>query len=138
MAYGYTIEPNKPDILVDLIDKMMTEFSLAAVPMAWLVDLIPALRYIPENFPGTAFKQTARKWRQSIQASAYIPYRFVQRQIAADNHRQSYVSKLIQQFKSEDSTANLRSEDEKAVIWTAASLYGAAADTTVITLTAFT
>jgi hypothetical protein len=44
MAYGYTIEPNKPDVLVDLIDKMMTEFSLTAVPLAWPVDHIPILR----------------------------------------------------------------------------------------------
>lgn len=137
MAYGYTIEPNNPDALVDLIEKMMTEFSLAAVPMAWLVDFIPALRYLPENFPGGSFKKIALKWRKSIQQSAYTPYRFVQRQMAADNYQQSYVSKLIQQFDSGE-TANLSREDEEAIIWTAASLYGAAADTTVITLTTFT
>ena len=79
MAYGYTIEPHEPDALLDLIEKMMREFSLAAVPMAWAVDIIPALRHLPENFPGARFKKTARKWRKSIQASAYIPYRFVQR-----------------------------------------------------------
>lgn len=137
MAYGYTIEPHKPDNLVDLIEKMMTEFSLAAVPMAWAVDIIPALQYLPENFPGATFKKTARKWRKSIQASAYIPYRFVQRQMAASTYRQSYVSKLVQKLKEEEN-AKLSSEDEEAVIWTAASLYGAAADTTVITLTVFT
>jgi hypothetical protein len=137
MAYGYTIEHDKPDKLVDLIEKMMTEFSLAAVPMAWAVDLVPALQHLPDNFPGATFQKTARKWRKSIQASAYIPYRFVQRQMAAFTYQQSYVSKLIQQLKDEE-TADLSGEDEEAVIWTAASLYGAAADTTVITLTAFT
>ncbi|KAK1770166.1 cytochrome P450 [Phialemonium atrogriseum] len=137
MAYGYTIEPHKPDILVDLIEKMMTEFSLAAVPMAWAVDVIPALQYLPENFPGATFKKTARKWRKSIQGSAYIPYRFVQRQMAALTHRQSYVSELVRQLKEEEN-AELSSEDEDAVVWTAASLYGAAADTTAITLTTFT
>lgn len=137
MAYGYTIEPHKPDTLVDLIEKMMTEFSLAAVPMAWAVDVIPALQYLPENFPGATFKKTARKWRKSIQASAYIPYRFVQRQMAALTHRQSYVSELVRQLK-EEGNAELSSEDEDAVVWTAASLYGAAADTTSITLTTFT
>jgi fumagillin biosynthesis cytochrome P450 monooxygenase len=66
MAYGYTIEPHKPGKLVDLIEKMMTEFSLAAVPMAWTVDIIPALQYLPEGFPGAKFKATARRWRKSI------------------------------------------------------------------------
>lgn len=136
MAYGYTIEPNKVDTLVALTEKMMKEFSLAAAPMAWPVDLIPALRYLPEGFPGFTFKQTARKWRKSILQTAFIPYRFVERQMAASNFTDSYVSKLIQQFKPED--APLRAEDEEAIIWTAASLYGAAADTTIITLTIFT
>lgn len=86
MAYGYTIEPNKPDTLVSLIEKMRTEYSLAAVPMAWPMDFIPALWYLPENFPRVTFKKIARKWRNSIQQSAYTPYRFVQRQMAAANY----------------------------------------------------
>ncbi|OJD10762.1 hypothetical protein AJ78_08313 [Emergomyces pasteurianus Ep9510] len=139
MAYGYTIEPHKPDPLVDLIEQMMTEFSLAAVPMAWAVDIIPVLRYLPEYFPGATFKKTARKWRKSIQAAAYIPYRFVQRQMAScpTSYRLSYVSKLVQQLSGEKN-AKLEQGNEQAIIWTAASLYGAAADTTVITLTIFT
>lgn len=137
MAYDYTIEPHKPDALVELTDKMMTEFSLASVPMAWAVDVVPALRYLPEYFPGASFKKTARRWRKSIQATAYIPYRFVRRQMAASAYRPSYVSELVQNLKSEG-TSKLNHEDEHAIIWTAATLYGAAADTTVITLTAFT
>ncbi|OAA69925.1 O-methylsterigmatocystin oxidoreductase [Akanthomyces lecanii RCEF 1005] len=138
MAYGYTIEPNKPDMLVDLIDQMMTEFSLAAVPMAWAVDIIPALRYLPEGIPGVKFKETARRWKRSIHASGYIPYNFVRRQMASLTSRPCYVSKLVQQLTHESADGKLSGEDEHAIIWTAASLYGAAADTTVITLTAFT
>ncbi len=52
MAYGYNVEPYKPDKLVDLIEKMMTKFSLAAAPMAWAVDIVSALQYLPESFPG--------------------------------------------------------------------------------------
>jgi hypothetical protein len=138
MAYGYTIEPHKPDVLVDLIEKMMTEFTLAAVPMAWPVDIIPILRHIPENFPGVKFKKIAREWRKSIRATAYTPYRFAQRQIAAGGHHESYVSKLIQRFGPEDQTSSLNREDEEAIAWTAASLYGAAADTTAIALSVLT
>ena len=137
MAYGYTVEPEKPDMLVELIDRMMTEFSLAAVPMAWAVDIIPALRYLPDGFPGTKFKETARRWRKSIHASAYLPYDFVRRQMSAFTSRSCYVSKLVQKL-TQESEGSLSDEDENAIIWTAASLYGAAADTTVITLTAFT
>ncbi|EAQ92026.1 hypothetical protein CHGG_00261 [Chaetomium globosum CBS 148.51] len=137
MAYGYTIEPHRPDKLVNLVEKMMAEFSLAAVPMAWAVDIVPALQYLPESFPGAKFKKTAAQWRKSIMASAYIPYRFVQDQMAASTHRPSYVSKLMEQLK-EEPTVKLDADDEEAVIWTAASLYGAGTDTTTVSLTVFT
>jgi len=137
MAYDYTVEPSKSDPLVNLTEQMMAEFSLASVPMAWGVDIIPALQYLPEGFPGVKFKETARRWRKSIQATAYIPYRFVQKQMTTSHFQPSYVSKLIQNFKGENGTT-LSHEDEQAILWTAASLYGAGSDTTVISLTTFT
>ena len=66
-----------------------------------------------------------------------IPFAFVQRQMATKNHRQSYVSRLIQ-FYSKDGTIDLSPEDRAAIQWSAAALFGAAADTTAITMTAFT
>lgn len=140
MTYDYNIEQNKPDTLVVLIERVLSQFSLAAVPMAWPVDMIPGLRHVPENFPGFTFKRIARKWRSDVRASAYTPYRFVQRRMAAQTFRPSYVSKLVQQLKlkPDHETGTSTRQDEDAVIWTAASLYGAAADTLVISLTAFT
>lgn len=138
MTYDYTVEPHKQDFLVTLIDQVMTEFSLAATPMSWAVDLFPILQHLPEGLPGTGFKKTARKWRRSIEAAAYIPYRFVLRQMDAHANSPSYVSKLVQQCKSEADDEWLSREESEAIAWTAASLYGAAADTTVITLTVFT
>ena len=41
MAYGYTIEPHKPDPLVDLGDKAMYGFSDAGTFGAYLVDILP-------------------------------------------------------------------------------------------------
>jgi cytochrome P450 len=137
MTYGYTIQSSKSDPLVDLAEQMMTEFSLAAVPMAWGVDIVPALQHLPKSFPGATFKKTAQKWRRTIQGTAYIPYSFVRKRVAALDFKPSYVSKLLQNLKEENG-AILRQQDEQAVIWTAASLYGAAADTTVIALTIFT
>jgi cytochrome P450 len=58
--------------------------------------------------------------------------------MAALTYRPSYVSKLVQQLQHEEGAKLVSGEDEEAVIWTAASLYGAAADTTAITLAVFT
>jgi hypothetical protein len=94
-AYGYTIESQKPDGLVETIDRMIPEFSLAAVPMGWVVDIVPALQNLPDGFPGTRFKKNARKWRKSIEVSAFVPCRFFRRQMAAGIHRPSYVSQNL-------------------------------------------
>lgn len=137
MTYGYKVESGKSDRLVNMIEKALSEFSLAAVPMAWAVDLIPALRHLPPGFPGATFQQTAQKYKKRITDSAWIPYKFTERQKKSQNYEQSYVSRLIQKH-TDDETGSLEQDDQDAIVWTAASLYGAAADTTVITLTTLT
>lgn len=42
MTYGYDVEPHQEDPLVDLADQVITQFSAAGVPGAWMVDTIPA------------------------------------------------------------------------------------------------
>ncbi|KAK6339245.1 hypothetical protein TWF718_008668 [Orbilia javanica] len=139
VTYGYTVEPEGDDVLVEHIDKMMQEFTLAAVPSTWAVDLIPALRYLPEWFPGASFKKTARVWRKHVEDTVNMPYQFARRQMAADCHHQSYVSRMVGEFEASKGNdgAGLSPEDEQAIILTAASFYAAGADTTVITLTSF-
>jgi cytochrome P450 len=139
MAYGYSIEPHKTDPLVERIDQVMSEFSQATVPMAWAVDIVPALRYLPDGFPGSGFKQTAKRFRSSFHAAANIPYNFVKRQMNAGVHRESYVANVLNQYAvNEESKGQLSAEDNRIILWTAFTLYGAAVDTTAITLYAFT
>lgn len=45
ISHGYTIEPHERDPLVDLVTEAMDQFGQAAVPGAWLVDLIPLREY---------------------------------------------------------------------------------------------
>ncbi|KAH7014349.1 cytochrome P450 [Microdochium trichocladiopsis] len=159
MTYGYNIQPDQPDTLVSLVKQTLLDFSLAASPMFWAVDLIPALQYLPDNFPGASFKQSARKWRKNSQASAYVPYNFVRSQMASrpGTRPSSYVSKLVETLSSSPSVSSERSndkinsdkdnrsgkeildrEDEHAIIWTAASLFGAGSDTSAMTMRIFT
>lgn len=42
IAYGYTIEPHKEDLLVNISKLALEHFSIAATPGIWLVDIIPA------------------------------------------------------------------------------------------------
>ncbi|QYT01221.1 Cytochrome P450 oxidoreductase OrdA-like protein [Trichoderma simmonsii] len=134
-VYGYSIEQHAVDPLTKLIETMMTNLSQALNPSPRLVDMIPALKHLPDWFPGTAFKKTAREWNKVNHEAANIPYSFVKRQMANGTNRPSFVSGLIERYSTK--TGILDNDDEDAIKWTAGILYGAGSDTTVAVLTAF-
>ncbi len=123
MLYGYAPAPSEPDALVGLINKVMAEFSKAVVVGAWLVDLIPWLRHVPDWVPGMGFKQTAREWKKDCDEVMNVPADFVVQQMARHAAKPSYVERL-------------RSADpDDAENWThikqsAAALYAGGADST--------
>ncbi|KAM0260067.1 hypothetical protein ACHAQJ_002991 [Trichoderma viride] len=138
ITYGYIIEPHTQDPLVNLIQDVMSNLSDAFVPLSWLVDIIPALRHLPDWFPGTQFKQTARKWKSTNEAVVSSPYNFVKKQMELGiHHQESYVSELIRFYGNEDGTG-VSEENAEIIQLTATSMYGGGADTTVSTIMAFT
>lgn len=133
VAYGYTVEPsNKRDPLVDLVDEAMEQFSKACIPGAWTVDIIPALKYLPEWLPGTDFKRIARRWKATVHAVADIPFAFVERQLRNATAKPSYLSKLIESEKGP-----LSPEADDVARWSAFALYTGGADTTVSSISCF-
>jgi len=134
MLYGYTIEPHKPDPLVQEVDKLMEQFTEAIVPGKWLVDLIPALEHLPDWMPGAGFKATARLWNHTLLNVVNVPYGFAKKQVSSSKAGLSFVSKSIEQQKSEK---EFDAQAEHAIKWTAASLYTGGADTSVSTMDAF-
>ncbi|KAI0427503.1 cytochrome P450 [Xylaria sp. FL1042] len=132
LTYGYSVDPQNSDPLVELADSTNEVFSAASVPGVWLVDIIPALRYVPEWFPGCKFKRQARDWKRMLTRLADQPYQFAKRKMSQNGHEPSVVSVLREQI------SKLKpEEDEDAIKWTAASLYTAGADTTENTVTNF-
>lgn len=138
ITYGYSIEPKKPDPLVNLIEHAMEHLSLAFVPLSWAVDVIPSLARLPGWFPCTSFKQTAKEWKTTNELAAEIPYSFVQRQMSMGKYRKSYVSNLLAQNMVENTDdPKLAADNEDAIKWTAVSLYAAGSDSTVAILSSF-
>ncbi|KAI8628042.1 cytochrome P450 oxidoreductase OrdA-like protein [Xylariaceae sp. FL1651] len=125
MTYGYTINPHKPDPLVQLADTTLEQFSASTVAGRWLVDVIPALRYIPDWMPGAGFKRTAKNWRAKLIEITETPIRFTEKLMAEGNCRKSYVTDFYK-----DTGENLSLEQNYILKWTAISLYGGGADTT--------
>ncbi|KAL6867809.1 cytochrome P450 [Trichoderma novae-zelandiae] len=135
LTYGYTIELEKPDPLVTIIEQVMTGFSETTVPFAWAVDIVPALAYLPDWFPGSGFKRIARQQRARHDASANIPYNFVEKQMSNGTNQESFTSKLITAFRNEG-----RGADDgifEYIKWVAGNVYAGGSDTTVSSLMAF-
>ena len=137
ITYGYTIERNGPDPLVDLIDHAMENLSLAFVPLSWAIDSIPVIKYLPDWFPGMSYRKTAQEWKAINEAAAELPYAFVKRQLAHKAHRPSYVSNLLEKnmTTSKANEVGWAGDDEEAIKWTAVSLYAAGSDSTVAIIT---
>ena len=129
MLYGYEPSPHAPDSLVRLINRMMAEFSEAVVVGAWLVDMIPWLRFLPDWVPGTGFKHTARQWKKDCDEVMDVPADFVAQQMAQNVARPSYVERLL--------SAKPDEEDKKHIKQSAAALYGGGADSTAAGLSFF-
>ncbi|KAJ5242058.1 uncharacterized protein N7469_000385 [Penicillium citrinum] len=126
ITYGYNIEPHGEDPLVSLADLALQQFSNAIIPGAWLVDMIPALKYIPEWFPGANFKKIGRQYFDTLTKLVENPLSFTKYQMKEKKERHSFTSSLLNQ-----------GEDESIVKWSAVALYGGGADTTVAALEGF-
>lgn len=122
IAYGYHSEPHKSDPLIDLAGDAMDKFARAGVPGAFLVDIFPFMRELPDWFPGTMFKRTAKKWSAALMDVTERPYAFTKHQMALGKHKASFLSQLLE---AGDSTA----EEKWTNKWSAMSLYTAGADT---------
>jgi cytochrome P450 len=106
----------------------MKRFSEALVPGAHLVDIIPVLKYLPAWLPGMGFKSIAKNEKRIMFDQADKPYHFVKQQMSNGSASPSFVSGAIRQKGSK-----LSAEDEEDIKWSASSIFGGGADTTVAT-----
>jgi cytochrome P450 len=110
----------------------MEQFSAATVPGKWAVDMFPFLEHLPDWLPGTEFKKTARRWKQTMMEVGELPYKFAKDRIKEG--RASFVSRSVEQAQLEQT---FTTENEHAIKWSAASMYTGGADTSVSTTAAF-
>ncbi|KAL0931244.1 cytochrome p450 oxidoreductase [Colletotrichum truncatum] len=130
MVFGYNTEQFKKDGLLDLMNKVMDDFTRIATIGTYMVDIFPLLRYVPEWFPGTGWKQEAKQYAEEYMATVEKPYRFVQHQMAEGKDDQSYLSRLLSATGDEP-------DDTYDVKMTAQSLFAGGSDTSVSALYSF-
>ncbi|TKW51450.1 O-methylsterigmatocystin oxidoreductase [Colletotrichum tanaceti] len=113
-----------------MMTKVMDDLAKSGSPGAFLVNIFPALRFVPGWFPATGWKKIAKRMAFDLREAVEKPYAFVENQRAEGHSRLSYLSKLIE-------TSGNTPEETHRNKWSAASLYGGGSDTTVASIAAF-
>ncbi|TFY59479.1 hypothetical protein EVG20_g7774 [Dentipellis fragilis] len=129
ISHGYEIK-EKNDPFVELVNKVLDEFSEMLRPGAFLVDILPILKYVPEWFPGTGWKQTAKAWAEDLNRSVDEPHEFVKQQMAKGTAMPSFTSTLMED-------GDVSPQQEFDIKWAASTIMGGGADTTVSAIYSF-
>ncbi|XXG99338.1 hypothetical protein Hte_005675 [Hypoxylon texense] len=130
IAYGYTAEPHGDDPFIDLAGSAMDHFSQASVPGAFMVDIFPFLKQLPEWFPGAGFKKVGREWAAELTELTEKPRIFVKQQMAQGKSQDSFLGQLIEAGDTDP-------EQQHTNKFSTMSLYTGGADTTVSSMMCF-
>ncbi|KAJ3573817.1 hypothetical protein NP233_g2189 [Leucocoprinus birnbaumii] len=133
LAYGLDIKlVNDP--YVHLADDSMRPLIEAIVPGAFFVDLIPALQYVPEWFPGATFKRKAREWKEMTMIFRSKPYEAAKKAILEGKAKPSFTSMCLDQ---EPDAATKFEFDEEVIRDTASMFFAGGSDTVLAALYTF-
>ncbi|KAJ7106241.1 cytochrome P450 [Mycena epipterygia] len=131
MAYGINVLPSN-DPYVTLADKAIHSLSVAFVK-GYLVDVFPALKYVPKWFPGAEFKRKAETWKKLARAMLEVPFAETKRQMECGIAPRSFASDALDALQN-SSDIYYREEHIKTSVGT---LYIGGSDTTVSALSTF-
>ncbi|KAG9091356.1 hypothetical protein FRC07_011869, partial [Ceratobasidium sp. 392] len=140
-VYGYEVT-SAHDPLVEVVENALNHMCEAAVPGNFFVNTMPWLRFFPDWFPGTAWKQTVKEWRAERDEMIDVPFNWAKEQIvctveAHGTASPSVVKTLLSSLENYSSRAGRYKEEEDKIKWTTGTLFGAGADTSAATTLVF-
>lgn len=77
VTYGLDVSP-KNDRYITIAEKALDAMAKAVTPGAFLVDIIPTLKYVPAWMPGAGFQRQAREWKKMVLEMRDAPFLAVQ------------------------------------------------------------
>ncbi|EKM49100.1 uncharacterized protein PHACADRAFT_214509 [Phanerochaete carnosa HHB-10118-sp] len=93
-AYGIDVQ-EKDDPIIATAEHGL-ESAVAAMNIGqFLVDLIPALKYVPEWFPGAGFQRQAKIWKASLDSMLHVPFNAAKNLLAAGRLPDDCVAKAL-------------------------------------------
>ncbi|KAG8697615.1 hypothetical protein FRC08_006413, partial [Ceratobasidium sp. 394] len=131
--YGYNLQRLDDPFLLGM-KEAATLFGKAASPSNFLVNVCPALMYVPDWFPGAGWKKTLREWGKKKDEVFDGIFNWTKAQIAAGNDEISVVASLLQDI---DKWGQDEEEASEVIKEVAADLFGGGTETTVNSVVAF-
>lgn len=80
VAYGITVKESA-DPYISNAEEALMGLAEAGIPGSFLVDLIPALLYVPSWFPGAGFQGKAARWRKVNADVAEKPFKYAESEL---------------------------------------------------------
>ncbi|PFH46821.1 hypothetical protein AMATHDRAFT_153743 [Amanita thiersii Skay4041] len=109
ITYGIRINDHN-DPYVVMAEESLAGLAEAGNPLSFLVDMIPALKYIPSWFPGGAFKKQAEHYRSVNKRMVETPFDYVKARLADGTAKPSVATAMIESLPDESDPA--RAEEE--------------------------
>ncbi|KAI0064158.1 cytochrome P450 [Artomyces pyxidatus] len=95
IAYDYNIEPHD-DHFIKISEEAVNMISNTVSPVGIAVNAIPALRHLPDWFPGAGFKKDAKRCDALTAEMQDAPLEYVKRSMAEGTARPSVASAQIE------------------------------------------
>ncbi|KAF4584991.1 hypothetical protein EYR40_001817 [Pleurotus pulmonarius] len=94
IVYGIDVAP-KDDYYITIAERALDGMAKAASPGAFLVDILPILKYVPAWFPGASFQKKAKEWKQVTLEMRDAPFNSIAASMAEGTASPCFVSNLL-------------------------------------------
>jgi len=131
-AYGIDVQIRN-DPYIEIGEKSLQALSAATGAGAYLVDVLPFLKYVPEWFPGAQFQVQAKNWRPWVSGMLNDPFDLVKKRMADGDAPGCAATALLEDLGETDK----RDYVESVIRTTLGSMYAGGADTTVSAIGTF-
>lgn len=82
VIYGMTIQEENDPYVAD-VEEALEGLAEAGSFGAFLVDVLPIMKYIPSWFPGAQWKRKADRWKRVNSAVQQEPFKWVKNQMVS-------------------------------------------------------
>jgi len=135
MTYNINVRPYN-DPYIKIVEEAARSIAELLIPGAFLVDIIPILKYVPKWFPGAKFQSKAAIMRKEAAKMRNTMFAATEGLMASSDCDPSFVSEAIREVQYSDAP-NLPGKDINLVKDVAVMMYLAGADTTTSAIGTF-